>query len=36
LALILLPWAGSASFVDQCNLLFVGHAVDVPQMLLVL
>lgn len=31
--MILLPRAGRASFLDQGNLLFVGHAVNVPQML---
>jgi hypothetical protein len=30
----LLPCAGSTGFFDQGNLLFVGHGVDVPQMLL--
>ena len=29
----LLPRTGSAGFFDQGNLLVVGHAVDVPQML---
>jgi hypothetical protein len=33
LALILLLRAGSASFLDQSDLLFVGQAMDVPQML---
>jgi hypothetical protein len=33
LALILFPPAGSTSLLDQCDLLFVRHAMDVPQML---
>jgi hypothetical protein len=33
LPLILLLRAGGASFLDQCDLLFVRHAMDVPQVL---
>src|SRR5688500_8378667 len=32
-ALIRLPRAGSTSLLDQCDLLFVRHAMDVSQML---
>jgi hypothetical protein len=31
--MVLLSQAGSPSFLDECHLLVVGHAVDVPQVL---